>query len=366
MEKTLYKIEKLLYNVAVKIYLKEGGIYMNRISFKLLAALAIFLFVAVLPIAVLATNEDVSLVSTNNDEAKTEYIIYIKDYSNQKFKYAFTTNANPGEMDLSYINSILDLGENQAAFLDAKTYENLSKESSTIFMWAKDEEENLILKGIQLDFTKSLTKEDIQISEKLTQRIKVEIADSEEDTTTIRNENVDGVEETVAVGYVKIIDDENAKYFYERTKLPSSEEYNQLMKLAEQIKNEYDELDIYEKIQFGAKFNELYSKVMSEANWNELEGTMIEQPEESVAGDKYIVLLKKVDEQGKTTMDIQFLTAFDAYKPNVVKEEVVKQETSKLPITYDSIALFVILAIIVALMMVIIIRMKWLSKNNEK
>ena len=339
---------------------------MNRISAKLLSVLAILFFIAAIPIAVFATNEDVSLVSTTDSEGKQEYIIYIKDYSNQKFKYAFTTNANPGQMDLSYINSILDLGENQAAFLDAATYETLSKESSTIFMWAKDEEESLILKGIQLDLTKNLTKEDIEISETLTKRIQVEIADSEEDTTTIRNENVDGVEETAAVGYVKIVDDEKATYYYERTKLPSSEEYNQLMRFAERIRDEYDEMDIYEKIQFGAKFNELYSKVTSEAKWQELEGTMIEQPEESVAGDKYIVLLKKVDKQGETTMDVQFLTAFDAYKPNVVKEEIVKQETSKLPITYDSIALFVALGVIALLIVLVFIRMKMLNQKNGK
>lgn len=348
---------------------------MNRISFKLLSVLAIFLFIAVLPIAVLATNEEVSvnenvsIVSTitiENEEEKANYIIYIKDYSNQKFKYAFTTDANPGEMDLSYINSILDLGENQAAFLAAETYETLSKQGPTIFMWAKDEEENLILKGIQLDLSKALTKEEIEISETLTNRIKVEIADSEDDTTTIRNENVDGVEETAAVGYVKIVDDEEATYYYERTKLPNSENYNQLMILAEQIRDEYDELDIYEKVQFGAKFNELYSKIMSEVEWNELEGTMIEQPEESVAGDKYIVLLKKVDNEGQTTMDVQFLTAFDAYKPNVVKEEVVTQETSKLPITYDSIALFVVLGIIVLLIAIVFIRMKNLNQKNGK
>jgi len=339
---------------------------MNRISIKLLSVLAIFLFVAVLPIAVLAANEDVSLVSTINEESKTEYIIYIKDYSNQKFKYAYTTNANPGEMDLSYINSISDLGKNQAAFLDAATYEKLSKESPTIFIWVKDEKENLILKGIQLDLTQALTKEEIEISEKLTNRIKVEIADSEEDTTTIRNENVDGIEETVSVGYVKIVDDEKATYYYERTKLPSSEEYNQLMVLAEQIKNEYNEMDIYQKVQFGAQFNELYSKIMSEVKWNELEETMIEQPEESVEGDKYIVLLKKVDNKGETTLDVQFLTAFDAYKPNVVKEEVVTQETSKLPITYDSIALFVVLGIIVLLIVIVFIRMKNLNQKSGK
>lgn len=336
---------------------------MNRVSIKLLSVLAIFLFIAAIPIGVFATNEDISIVATTNSEAKKEYIIYIKEMSAQSFKYAFTTNTNPGEMDLSYINSTLDLGGNQVAFLDAATYEKLFSENQTIFMWAKDEEENLILKGIQLDLSKVLIKEDIDIVETLTKRIQVEIADSEEDTTTIRSENIDGVEETAAVGYVRIADDENATYYYEKTKLPSSEEYNQIMTLVEQIQNEYEEMDMYEKVQFGAKFKEVYSKVINEAKWQELEGTMIEQPEESVAGDKYIVLLKKVDGQGATTTDIQFLTAFDAYKPNVVKEEVVIQETTKLPITYDSIVLFALLGVVVVLIIAVFIRIKFLNKK---
>lgn len=95
----------------------------------------------------------------------------------------------------------------------------------------------------------------------------------------------------------------------------------------------------------------------------------IKQPEESVAGDKYIVLLKKVEKVARTeetTVDIQFLTAFDSYVPNVIKEEIIVQETSKLPITYDSIALFVALGIVILLVVIVFIRMKKLSKQNEE
>ena len=341
---------------------------MNRISVKLLSVLAIFLFVAVLPIAVLAANEDVSIVSKINEESKTEYIIYIKDYSDRNFKYAFTTNANPEEMDLSYINSISDLGENQAAFLDAATYEKLSKQSSTIYMWAKDEE-NLILKGIQLDLSKDLTEERLEQLETLTTRIEVEIADSEEDTTTVRNENIDGVDEVANVGHVKIVDNKKATYYYERTKLPSSEEYNKLKTLADQAQSEYNDMDMYEKVQFATEFSEVYTKVVENANWQEVEDMIIRQDEESVKGDQYIVLLKKVEKVARTettTVDVQFLTADDNYKPNVVIEEVITQETTKLPITYDSIALFVALGIIVLLVIVVFIRMKKLSNKNEE
>lgn len=341
---------------------------MNRISLKLLSVLAIILFIAVIPIAVLAvTNENVSIICSINNESKQEYIIYIKGTLEQKFKYAFTTNANPGEMDLNYINSISDLGKNQVAFLDAETYEKISQENKPIFMWAKDENENLILKGIQIDLTKSISNENIDNVETLTKRIEVEIADSEEDTTTIRNEKIEGVDEIANVGHVKILDNEKGvTYYYEMTKLSGEGKHYQLITLVEKIKEEYDEMDMYEKIQIGEQFNKLYSEVTSEAKWQKVENMIIKQPEESVAGDKYIVLLKKVDKKGTTTMDIQFLTAFDSYKPNVIKEEIIVQETTKLPITYDSIALFVALGIIVALVIVVFIRIKKLSNQNEE
>ena len=140
---------------------------------------------------------------------------------------------------------------------------------------------------------------------------------------------------------------------------------NELKTLAEKVQNEYDEMDMYEKIQIGEQFNKLYSEVTSETNWQKVEDMIIQQPEDSKEGNKYIVLLKKVDKKGTTTMDIQFLTAFDSYKPNIIKEEIIVQETTKLPITYDSIALFVVLGIIVALAIVVFIRIKKLSNQNE-
>ena len=137
------------------------------------------------------------------------------------------------------------------------------------------------------------------------------------------------------------------------------------MSLVEKIKEEYDERDMYEKVQIGEQFNKLYSEVTSDAKWQKVDDMTVKQPEESEQGNKYIVLLKKVDKKG-TTMDIQFLTSFDSYKPNVVKEEIITQETTKLPITYASIALYVILGIIVALVIVVFIRIKKLSNQNEE
>lgn len=345
---------------------------MNKISIKLLSVLAIILFVAVIPVVVFATNENLSVVSTTTADAdeneKTEYIIYIKDYTDKKFKYALSNNANPEVMDLVYINSITDLGENQVAFIDAETYDKLSNQNQTIYMWAKDENENLILNGIQLDLTKSFSKEEIDSVESITKRISVEIADTEEATDAtepVREEDVDGVRETAKVGYVKITDNEDAIYYYQRVKTADSVEFATLMDLAERINNEYDALDMYEKVQLGEEFYNLYSKLVEEANWQEVENMTIGQPEQSVAGDEYVVLLRMVDGE-QEIVDAQFLTAYDDYKPNVVKEQVVTQETTRLPITYDSIALIVVLAVIVIALVVVFIRMKKVSKKDEE
>ena len=347
---------------------------MKKFTAKLIGIVAMILFISLMPITVFASNEDISIINTMNNQTNQGYIIYIKGISTQNFKYAFTNNENadPNGMDLSFINSISDLGENgnQVAFLDAETYDNLTKdenseENKTIYIWAKDENENLILEGIQLDLSNSLTSKEIENVENLTSNIEVKIADNMDSTTEIKNEVVDGVEETTNVGYVQILDDKNAEYWYEMVKLPSTDSYNNLEELALKIQNEYDSMEMYEKIKFVEEFNEKLANVADQAKWNKVENMMIKQPEESKENDRYIVLLKKVA-NGETTLDIQFLTADEKDVENKDIVKVATEETTRLPITYDSIALFVALGIIAVLVIVIFIRMKKISKKNEE
>lgn len=348
---------------------------MKGTSFRLLSVLTIFLFIAVIPIAVFATNEDISIVETTDSEAKRGYTIYIKGISTQNFKYAFTNieNADPEGMDLSFINSKSDLQGNQAAFLDTITYEKLSKNNKTIYMWAKvkDEQKNekLILKNIQLNLNEVLKEEKLYQVETLTKRIKVEITDNIEETTTVRNEKIDGVDEIANVGHVKIVDAPKATYYYGIAKLPSTEQYNQLNELIEQLNNEYNQKDMYEKVQTATEFNKLFTTVTASAKWEQVKDMTIKQNEASKAGDKYIVLLKKVakvDGKEVATLDAQFLTADETEKENVKIEKVVKQETSKLPITYDNIALLILLGIMEVLVIIVLIRIKKLNKQNEE
>ena len=339
----------------------------NQKIIKLLSTITIMASIILTPIIVMAANGSVVLVENKDNE----YIIYIKDYTNKQFKYAFTNNASPNEMDIAYINSISDLGGNQTAFLDTETYEKLKNQP--IYIWAKDEEENLILNGVQLDFENVLTKEDINTIENITKRIAVEIStskDSTDITTPVRNETVEGVKEIAKAGYIKITDNKNAKYYYQRVKTSDSEEYAKLMELAGNINNKYAQMDIYEKIQTNEEFYSLYSKLINEADWQKVQNMEVKQPESKEqsngTGDQYVVFLKKVAKDGKTTVDAQFLQEYYDYEPNTVIEQVKTQETTKLPITYDSIALIVVLASVIIALIVIFIRMKKLNQKHEK
>lgn len=222
---------------------------MNKASKKLFIILATFLLILLVPIIGYANNENMSIVESLEENGKQEYIIYIKDYTQKNFKYALSNDANPEEMDLIYVNSITDLGKNSIAFIDAETYENLK--SKTIYIWVKDENENLILKGEKLNLENSLTKENLDLVEKTTKKISVEIADSKEKSTEIKNEDIEGIKETTSVGTLKITDKDAKKssYYYKMVKTTDSAEYTKLTELAEKINNEYGNMNIFEKIQ---------------------------------------------------------------------------------------------------------------------
>ena len=333
--------------------------------------LSLFIFTVIWTIIqspqVKAINNNMSVVKTQENE----YMVYIKDYTDQNYKYAFTNNANPKEMDLYYINSIQDLGGNRGAFLNAETYEKLKNQP--IYIWAKDEEENLILKGVQVALENSLTKENINEIENTTKRIAVEISTSKnstDSTTPVRDEDIEGVKEIAKAGYVKIIDSKDATYYYQLVKTTDSEDYAKLMELAEDINSKYEDMNIYEKIQENEKFYNIYSKTIDEANWQKVENMEVKQPESTEQsngmGDKYIVFLKKVAKDGSTTTDAQFLQEYYDYEPNAIKEKIETQETTKLPITYDSITLIVILAIVIIALFIVFIRIKKLNQKKDE
>ena len=128
----------------------------------------------------------------------------------------------------------------------------------------------------------------------------------------------------------------------------------------------YDKYGFYESIDYTP---ERVSKLIAEADWQKVDNMTIPQPESKIEGagegDQYVVLLQKTNGNEVTT-DAQFLTASYNYEPSTEKEKIITQETTRLPITYDSIALIVALVIVVGSLTFVAIRMKKVSKKNEE
>ena len=113
----------------------------------------------------------------------------------------------------------------------------------------------------------------------------------------------------------------------------------------------------------GNREADLYTQLMP-TDWTEVDNSEILQPEEAREGDKYIVYIK--EEQGQTsTIDAKFLVCRYEEDQGKNQEEKTITETVKLPVTYDSIALIVALAIIIlAIIIVAILKLK--ANKKEK
>ena len=74
-------------------------------------------------------------------------------------------------------------------------------------------------------------------------------------TVTKRTEN--GIEYTTSIGRVDIIDDSSSEYSYYLVKLPSTEDYNQFMDLAEKLNSLKANSGLYENIRMCKEFYDL-------------------------------------------------------------------------------------------------------------
>ena len=292
--------------------------------------------------------------------AQENYIIYIKGLTDKDFKFSISNNANATEMELGYINSVKDEDGNSVVLITEEKLQELG-ENAKIYLYVKTDTE-VLSKGINLKDSFSQSK--IKEVENTTKRIETKI----ETDITKQDKEVNGVKVKVTVGGLKITDKSNADYYYSRTKLPKVE-YTELVKLANKINNEYNEMDIYNKIETSKEFYNLYSKLLEEQNWKKVENKTIIQPEDAQKDEQYVVYLKKVDENKTETIDMKIMTSYredeEEKIPGKTETKVVK-ETTKLPITGESIILFVILAVIILVAIIVFVRMKKLEGNTNK
>lgn len=326
---------------------------MKSLKVKLIVLLiATFAIAMLIPFNVLAANEGVQLIKTTDGNI----VIYVEGLEKTAFDYALSENDNATEMDLNYINSVEDDEGNQVALIAAEDYaENENN------LYIRTEDKNVTYK---LDYSDMLTQEKMEYVKNTSNRISTGILEGIED----RTETVDGKNYTYTVGGLKINADKNAEYSYQIFK-STDENYSELQILADELNNEdYENKPMYAKIELANNFYNLYNELMAKVDWQPVgEDMIVKQPSDASDGERYIVMLRKVAD-GDTTYDAKFMESNLGIIEGEDKDvqEVKTQETSKLPITGDSIVLFVLLAALVIIAIVVYIRMRKLNKKAEK
>lgn len=314
---------------------------MEKLSCKLIVMIILFLLVfGALQLSIYATNENLKIV----EKSASEYIIYIKDNLNTDFMFAFSNDKNTKPENLTYIKSAKDSADSNAnsiAYVDSSTID-LFKDDT--YMWVKNNNK-YILEGIKIDLSNSITEKELSSVDNITKKINVDLTQVEE-----LEEIKDGVKYTTTLGKVIVLDE--GDYAYQLVKVSDSQEYSNLMKLAEKVSklNEnvtfYDKLETY--IDFYNLYNTLKNQLVSE-EWINVENSEIMQPEEANEGDEYVLWLSAKSNNNGDVIDTQFLTC----KKEMSQEKIVEKITTKLPVTYDNnIALYMLGALIVAVTVV--------------
>lgn len=338
---------------------------MKQLKVKIMTVVLIMiLFALIIPVNVFAAEANMQVVKAENGD----YIIYVEGLAKTEFKFAISTKADAIDGELDYINSVEDKdmdgngNGNQVALI-----EKTKVTTGTNYIYIKNGTETTVKAIDFLNETQVFDIEKMKKVETTTNRITTELLTNLEE----RNEVIDGVKYTETVGGLKISEEEEATYYYKSVKLPA-EKYSELQELANKLNGEeYAQKDMYAKIQFAKEFYNLYEELIKDvetaSGWTEVENMVIKQPIDAQKGDQYVVLLKKVTQNG-TTDDAKFLVSYREDEEEKIPgrtETKVVQETTKLPITSDSIVLFVVLAVIVLALIIIFVRMKKLQKESK-
>ena len=334
---------------------------MKSFKAKLTGAIVLFIMIMLVPMIVLAvTNENVQIISNTDEQGNTEYIVYIQELMQTNFASAVSNSASTPEQDLDFVTA-RDGEGNYVAQIDANA---VTGDTTYLYVKYDGQESTEVL---EIDLSNALDKTDMEYVENTTKRISTETVEKLEEI----NEEINGVQTTLTVGGLRITDTDNATYEYQLTKVTDNTPYSRLVELANELNSEnYNQKDMYSKIQLTSEFYTLYNQLMEGATWTAVTDNEIRQPSDAIEGDQYVVLIRKTAEDGTTaTTDAKLMVSqINPYKEVEPEKQETKtvQETAKLPITGDSIILFVALAMIVIALIIVFARMKKLNKKEDK
>lgn len=331
---------------------------MKSFKAKLTGAIVLFIMIMLVPMIVLAvTNENVQIISNTDEQGNTEYIVYIQELMQTNFASAVSNSASTPEQDLDFVTA-RDGEGNYVAQIDANA---VTGDTTYLYVKYDGQESTEVL---ELDLSNALDKTDMEYVENTTERIGTEIV---RDLVEINEEQINGVITTTTVGGLRITDTDNATYEYQLTKVTDNTPYSRLVELADELNSEnYDQKDMYSKIQLTSEFYTLYNQLMEGATWTAVTDNEIRQPSDAIEGDQYVVLIRKTAEDGAITTDAKLMVSALVERDDQGSETRTVQETARLPITGDSIVLFVALAMVVIALIIVFVRMKKLNKKEDK
>lgn len=317
---------------------------MKKLSSKILLIVMAVMLILSLNATVNATAEDMAVL----ENANGDYLIYLNAYLNDEYSYAITTSADVEENSLNWLT---------AKDTNGNSVIKVSKDQVGLYLWVKINDE-IIKKAEPINVTEVSTEAEINEMKTLTNRIKVDA------TQTITEETrEDNVIRTVTQGVLKITDDANAKYSYDIVLL--NDENTSCKELVNLMSKINADMDIFQAIDVAQEYTTLWNNIITNAEWKEVTNATIAQPVDAENGTQYVVLLKK-ELNGTTTYDAQVLTSKKETSEDEVKEVVKTETRSELPVTFDNPILFVLLGVAVVAIVIIAIRIRSLSKKNEK
>ena len=137
----------------------------NKLKMIMTIFFTIFIL-CILSLTVNATNEEIEILE-KLEEGEKKYIIYIS--TDSEFEFAFSDNSATEIDDLVFLPSVTDTNGNNVAYID-------STMSATTYLWVKNTTNNtMLIKGLKVDLTDTVTDSIVDEIADITKRIKVDM-----------------------------------------------------------------------------------------------------------------------------------------------------------------------------------------------
>ena len=322
---------------------------MKNSILKLTCIVLITIFtVALMPIAVRAASNTDGIILEKADGSK---IIYVKDMKTTEFKYAFSDSDD--STGATFLTASKDTNDEYVAFME--------KDATAKYMFVQVEGNT---NTIELAKQKSISEDEIKEVEKLTKIIGVKT--TEKDSAVSKNGDT-----TVTTVNGKIIVTDEGTYQYQifevvdnnsSTKTPNEtavDLYSQLSKLE-------NANGMYNKLLAEIAIRDDYKKLIDNAEWEDAKKNEIPQPGNSQNDEVFVVIIREVKDGKEVRKDVQFMTTARQDDADVEKTPKNVKKQTKLPVTGENLALYIVFGVIILAIIILIVKMRKAKQDEEK